>query len=176
MATFRVVILSRKVDFLAHHFHPFPPSPSLCQATCSWDGTVKIWDLSLPDSSLTLEGHPDCVYDVSCCPTDSNLLATCGRKGMVILWDLRAQGNSWKTFSTIYLSIYLFILVSTTYVSISLNPSPPPSSQLPGMCYRRAGRKPTALLSPRMALSLPPAMTFVNFISGICPTSRSVIM
>ena len=63
------------------------------QASCSWDGTVRIWDLSFTGPATVLEGHPDVVYDVSCCPAESRLLATCGRKGVVILWDVRSRGE-----------------------------------------------------------------------------------
>lgn len=40
----------------------------------------------------TLEGHPDVVYDITCCPADPRIIATCGRKGALILWDIAAKG------------------------------------------------------------------------------------
>lgn len=69
------------------------------QVSCSWDGTVKIWDLTLSQPVCTLEGHPDTVYDISCSPTDPRLIATCGRKGALILWDIAAK--------SIYVHIYV---------------------------------------------------------------------
>ena len=50
---------------------------------------------------------------------------------MVILWDLRAQGNDWEKYNTIYLSIYLFIYLSIHtgiyYIPTYLYPLIPPS-------------------------------------------------
>lgn len=69
-------------------------------ASCSWDGTVRLWDISSSASFsssldrgpvLTLQGHPDAVYDFSVTPINSNLLASCGRNGSLVLWDLRSQ-------------------------------------------------------------------------------------
>ena len=54
---------------------------------------MRIWDLSFTRPAAVLEGHPDVVYDVSCCSAESHLLATCGRKGVVILWDVRSRGE-----------------------------------------------------------------------------------
>jgi WD40 repeat protein len=67
------------------------------QASCSWDGTVQLWDLSSPStqsgqSTITLKGHPDAVYGITASPSDPNLLISCGRKGSLVLWDLRGQG------------------------------------------------------------------------------------
>ena len=67
-------------------------SHNLQQVSCSWDGTVKIWDLTLSQPVCTLEGHPDVVYDITCCPADPRIIATCGRKGTLILWDIAAKG------------------------------------------------------------------------------------
>ena len=54
---------------------------------------MKVWDFTFADPPVTLDGHPDAVYDVSCSPTEPNLLATCGRRGVLILWDLRNRGG-----------------------------------------------------------------------------------
>ena len=68
----------------------------LFQASCSWDGTVRLWDLSCPTtgghSTVTMREHPDAVYDLTATPSDPNLLISCGRKGSLVLWDLRSQG------------------------------------------------------------------------------------
>ena len=75
--------------------------PLIVQVSCSWDGTVKIWDLTLSQPVCTLEGHPDTVYDISCSPTDPRLIATCGRKGALILWDIAAKGMLYKSLGSI---------------------------------------------------------------------------
>ena len=61
---------------------------------------MKIWDFSFVKQAITLEGHPDAVYDISCSPTDGNLVGTCGRQGMLILWDLRAKGQLFESHTT----------------------------------------------------------------------------
>jgi len=67
----------------------------------------------------------------------------------------------------IYLSIYLSVYLSILSVSSS--------SQLPGMCSRRAGRRPTVSPSIQMALRSPLATTSVNSTSGTWPISRSAV-
>ena len=63
------------------------------QATSSWDGTVRVWDLSQASPAITLAGHNEAVYDVVCSPVEPGILASCGRKGMIAVWDARSQGQ-----------------------------------------------------------------------------------
>ena len=54
---------------------------------------MRLWDLASPQLPVVLDGHMDAVFDVSCCPSEANLLASCGRKGTLMLWDVRARGG-----------------------------------------------------------------------------------
>ncbi len=73
---------------------------------------MKLWDLSSlpqqqtappPAAVVTLNGHPDAVYDLAATPLEPHLLASCGRKGALILWDIRAQGKLLQAKTAIHL-------------------------------------------------------------------------
>ena len=69
---------------------------------------MKLWDLScLASPPITLEGHLDAVFDVSCSPTDSNVLATCGRKAAILIWDVRAGGTLSHIICSNAVSLYM---------------------------------------------------------------------
>ena len=56
---------------------------------------MKVWDTSESQAPVvSLSGHPDAVFDVSACPTNTDVLASCGRKGSFIIWDLRTTGQN----------------------------------------------------------------------------------
>lgn len=60
-------------------------------ASCSVDGTVKVWDIRKPGGSvMTFTGHSGDVNCVEFMPSDGNALGTCGQDGTVRLFDLRA--------------------------------------------------------------------------------------
>lgn len=60
-------------------------------ASCSVDGTVKVWDIRAPKKSvMTFTGHEGDVNCVEFMPSDGNALGTCGQDGTVRLFDLRA--------------------------------------------------------------------------------------
>jgi WD40 repeat protein len=54
-------------------------------ATCSRDGTVKLWNLTVQAEAATLKGHQGQVVAVAFAP-DGNLLATAGTDGKIRLW------------------------------------------------------------------------------------------
>ena len=63
-------------------------------ASCSVDGTVKVWDIRKPGGSvMTFTGHEGDVNCVEFMPSDGNALGTCGQDGTVRLFDLRASNQ-----------------------------------------------------------------------------------
>ena len=54
-------------------------------ATCSRDGTVKLWNVNVRAEVTTLKGHRGPVTAVAFAP-DGNLLATGGADGTIRLW------------------------------------------------------------------------------------------
>ena len=61
-------------------------------ASVSWDGTVKLWDVTTRQIIDTLEGHTDVVNSVSFSP-DGGTLASGSWDGTVKLWDIATQQN-----------------------------------------------------------------------------------
>jgi len=67
--------------------------------SASDDRTVKLWDLSNQESSLTLTGHQDYVRCGAFMPgQNSNLLVTGSYDQTVKLWDPRVPGSAAMTF------------------------------------------------------------------------------
>ena len=66
------------------YFLPFD-SPSFL--SCSWDGTIDIWDMTLNKIKNRLKGHKGYVEAITISP-DSSLCASGGQSGEVMLWDL----------------------------------------------------------------------------------------
>jgi WD40 repeat protein len=66
-------------------------------ATCSADGTVKLWHPVTGQNLKTLTGHSDWVYGVAISP-DGNLVAAGGWNGEVRVWNV-ADGKLVKTFN-----------------------------------------------------------------------------
>ena len=130
------------------------------QASSSWDGTVRVWDLSQNGAAITLRGHDDAVFDVTCSPVELGLVASCGRKGMVALWDARNQGQ----------------LVSPTMsASLSNRTTPTNPNHTHQLCYRRyreAAERLTVSVSLQMALNWPLATMSVRCSSGTWSRSR----
>lgn len=73
-------------------------------ASTGYDGTVKLWDVSRPDASVSTfqsnEKDPllsTIIWDVKCCPHDTNLTAAATQSGCVRSWDTRSdEGPAWQ--------------------------------------------------------------------------------
>lgn len=67
------------------YFLPFEPVSFL---SCSWDGTIEIWNMELNQIEKRLKGHKGYVHSIAISP-DSSLCASGGHDGSVMLWDLQ---------------------------------------------------------------------------------------
>lgn len=59
-------------------------------ASASWDGTVKLWDVSSGQLHITLTGHTDRVGRVAWSP-DGNFVGSCSVDQTLWLWDVAAD-------------------------------------------------------------------------------------
>jgi hypothetical protein len=74
-----------------------PDNAKNLAATCSADGSVKLWNLGAGSSTKTLGGHTDWVYAVAISP-DGNLVASGDWKGEVRLWKV-SDGSVTRAFT-----------------------------------------------------------------------------
>ncbi|CEG40220.1 Polyadenylation factor I complex, subunit PFS2 [Plasmopara halstedii] len=63
-------------------------------ATCSWDLTVKLWDVTVMDQTIaTFHGHTDLIWGVAMNPTHKHVLCSASQDSTVQVWDARqSQG------------------------------------------------------------------------------------
>ena len=87
--------LTEKKVYLEHQnfvmsvkFNPKEPNYF---ASCSIDSTIKIWNLNLPNSNLTLKGHSSGVNGISFYPGEEQLLASASDDRTVKIWDMQQR-------------------------------------------------------------------------------------
>jgi len=81
-------------------FCPKPPSfvPSGAEertsllATCSDDGTARVWDIASGQCIRVFKGHTGPVVSLRWCPDGSGILATASVDGTAMLWNAAAEG------------------------------------------------------------------------------------
>jgi len=66
----------------------FLPLELLSFVSCSWNGTIDLWDMSLNRIKNRLNGHKGYVQSIAISP-DSSICASGGQDGDVMLWDLQ---------------------------------------------------------------------------------------
>lgn len=66
----------------------FLPIDPISFISCSWDGTIDIWNMSLNRIEKRLKGHKGYVQSIAVSP-DGSLCASGGQDGNVMLWDLQ---------------------------------------------------------------------------------------
>ena len=66
----------------------FLPVDPISFISCSWDGTLDIWNMSLNRIENRLKGHKGYVQSITVSP-DGSLCASGGQDGNVMLWDLQ---------------------------------------------------------------------------------------
>lgn len=60
--------------------------------SCSWDGTIKLWNPHTSPASLsTWREHTGSVYAVSFAPASPSVFATSGGDRCLKAWDIRSQ-------------------------------------------------------------------------------------
>ncbi|CAH0488694.1 unnamed protein product [Peronospora farinosa] len=71
-------------------------------ATCSWDLTVKLWDIDTMDKTLaTFDGHTDLIWGVAMNPMHGNLLCSASQDQTVQVWDARHPQSAALMVSTL---------------------------------------------------------------------------
>ncbi|KAE9345111.1 hypothetical protein PR003_g8119 [Phytophthora rubi] len=71
-------------------------------ATCSWDLTVKLWDIAAVDKSLaTFDGHTALIWGVAMNPTHAHLLCSASQDATVQVWDARRPQSAALAVSTL---------------------------------------------------------------------------
>ena len=93
-------------------------------ASASWDGAVKLWDVSTKENIATLEGQRGSVYSVSFSP-DGTILASGNADGTVELWDVVTKENiaafkNARTANSVVFSPDGTILATGTYGVVEL--------------------------------------------------------
>ena len=77
-------------------------------ASCSYDESIKIWDLSAEKCTYTLNGHTNVVYCLL--KLDDNTIASCSWDNSIKIWDLLNQSCT-KTLNghTLYVNCLILI-------------------------------------------------------------------
>ena len=69
----------------------FHPTEKDIIASCSKDGTIRIWNISKKEQTdrctAILEGHTDEVNALAFHPTDKNIIASCSKNGDIKIWQ-----------------------------------------------------------------------------------------
>ncbi|BAZ19410.1 WD-40 repeat-containing protein (plasmid) [Kalymmatonema gypsitolerans NIES-4073] len=98
----------------------FSPDCRTLASSCSYDRTIKLWDLATGECCNTLEGHTGWVHSIAFSP-DGQLLASCSLDHTVKLWAV-ATGQCLKTLEehTDYVTTVTFspdgqLLASVSY-------------------------------------------------------------
>ena len=69
----------------------FRPTDANMLATCSFDGSVRLWDTRLQRLHRDLVGDDvGILYSLAWCPYDDSRLATASSKGTVLIWDVES--------------------------------------------------------------------------------------
>jgi len=66
----------------------FLPNPEPLILSCSWDGIIRIWNVSKKSIETKLFGHKGYIFCSTVSP-DGSLCASGGKDGIIILWDLQ---------------------------------------------------------------------------------------
>ena len=74
---------------------PFSPDGQVL-ASCSYDGIIRLWDVSTTELLHTLRGHTAGVYSVAFSP-EGKFIASGSRDGTVLLWDMVALDKEVET-------------------------------------------------------------------------------
>lgn len=70
-------------------------------ATCSWDLTVKLWDITVMDQTIaTFGGHTDLVWCVAMNPMHAHVLCSASQDSTVQVWDARRPQRAALSIST----------------------------------------------------------------------------
>ncbi|KAL4162220.1 hypothetical protein PRNP1_002767 [Phytophthora ramorum] len=70
-------------------------------ATCSWDFTVKLWDIAEMDKTVaTFDGHTDLIWAVAMNPIHAHLLCSASQDTTVQVWDARRPQSAALAVST----------------------------------------------------------------------------